>query len=70
MIVLSTGANSTLGEYLKLCKAFFGEDSKATAFIQRKIDGSLLGEAEEVIQSESQMTHLLGMLACEDEVST
>ena len=56
---LSTGANSTLGEYRKLTCAVFGTDSKATAFIDQKIKDSPNGEKEEVLADEGQMAHLL-----------
>ena len=36
MIKLSTGDDSTLGNYLKLCNTFFGDKSKATKFILEK----------------------------------
>ena len=54
---LSTGQDSTLGNYLILCKAVFGEDSEATAFIQERVDKS--GAEDEVIQDENQMLALL-----------
>jgi hypothetical protein len=53
---LSTGQDSTLGEYLKLAKIFGPE---AVAFIQHKIDESPRGANEEVIVDEAQMVHLL-----------
>lgn len=59
MIKLSTGQDSTLGEYLKLSTAFFGAESKATQFIQNKIANSPNGANEEVIADESQMLYLL-----------
>ncbi|MGR5253620.1 hypothetical protein ACPV5S_15590 [Vibrio astriarenae] len=65
MQLLSTGDEPTLGNYLKLCHAFFGEDSKATAFIRDKIAESSKGESELVIASEQQMLMLLGTMALE-----
>ena len=59
MIYLSTGQESTLGEYKKLA-AMFGP--KAVKFIQDKIDASPQGEKEEVLADESQMMHLLGSM--------
>lgn len=56
---LSTGDDATLGNYLKLAKLVFGEDSKAASFIQKKIDESPHGEDEEVVAAESQMIFLL-----------
>lgn len=59
MTKLSTGQDSILGSYLKLATAFFGFESKATAFIQEKINASPKGEKEEVIADEGQMIYLL-----------
>lgn len=42
-----------------LCQAFFGKESRATEFIQKKIDESPNGENEEVWADESQMVCLL-----------
>ena len=67
MRILSTGQESTLGNYLKISKIFFGEDSKATEFIQFKIDNSPSGENEEVIADEEQMVNLLAQMAYIDE---
>jgi hypothetical protein len=60
---LSTGDDSTLGNYRKLAAAFFGEDSKAVSFLDEKIAESPNGENEEVVADEGQMVHLLGTLA-------
>ncbi len=57
---LSTGDKSTLGNYKKLTKAFFGEDSKAVAFLDEKIKESPNGENEAVLTDERQMVYLLG----------
>lgn len=56
---LSTGQDSTLGNYKKLA-VIFGE--KAVAFIQEKIDTSPNGENEEVLADERQMVALLASL--------
>ena len=37
MLKLSTGDDSTLGNYLKLTEAFLGADSKAAEFLRKKI---------------------------------
>jgi len=59
MIKLSTGEESTLKTYKKLA-VIFGE--KAVDFIQKKIDESPNGEAEEVLADERQMLMLLSSL--------
>lgn len=59
---LSTGQDSTLGNYMILTRIFFGEGSKAVAYLQKKIDESPNGAGEEVIAEESQMVHLLGQI--------
>ena len=56
---LSTGQDSTLGEYRKLTVAILGEDSEAVKFLDEKIAESSVGEKEEVIAAESQMLYLL-----------
>ncbi len=56
---LTTGDDSTLGNYLKLTKAVFGVDSPATKFLEKEIEKSTNGENEEVIAAESQMLYLL-----------
>lgn len=65
MIKLSTGDDSTLGVYKKLCVAVFGEDSPQTKFIQTKIDACEKGENEEVIADEAQILALLGSMGAE-----
>lgn len=60
---LSTGDDSTLGNYKKLAVAFFGAESKAVEFLDKKIEESHNGEGEEVIQDEGQMIHLLMTLS-------
>lgn len=62
MIKLSTGQDSTLGNYLALTKAFMGEDSEPAKFLEKKIAESPNGENEEVIADESQMLQLLGSM--------
>lgn len=62
MIKLSTGQDSTLGNYHKLCIAFFGKNSAQTGFIEEKMAKSSNGENEEVVAEEGQMLHLLGSL--------
>ncbi len=59
MIKLSTGQDSTLGSYLKLCLAVFGKDSEQVKFIMDKIAESPNGAHEEVVADESQMLYLL-----------
>ena len=56
---LSTGHDSTLGNYRRLCAAFFGPDSKATAYIDQKIDESPKGVDEPVLADEGQMVMML-----------
>lgn len=63
---LSTGDPSTLGSYLKLCKALFGSESKATKFIEDKIKEARNGENEEVLADERQMLYALVTLANQD----
>ena len=60
---LSTGHDATLGNYLKLATAFFGEESKAVKFLNEKIAESPNGENEEVAADETQMVYLLGTMA-------
>lgn len=59
---LSTGDPSTLGSYLVLCRAFFGSNSNATKFIERKIEQSPNRDKEPVIADERQMVQMLGTL--------
>ena len=60
---LSTGQDSTLGNYRKITVAIFGEDNPAVKFLDEKIAESPNGENEEVIAAESQMVGLLiGMM--------
>lgn len=57
---LSTGDNSTLGNYRKLATGFFGENSNAVKFLDKKINKQ--GENEEVIKDERQTILLLAHL--------
>jgi hypothetical protein len=63
---LSTGDDSTLGSYRKLAAIFFGENSRAVAFLDEKIAASPNGENEEVIADEGQMIYLLGTMYTEE----
>lgn len=63
---LSSGHDSTLGNYRKLCVIFFGEKSDATAFIDKKIAEDPDGENGEVIADESQMLYLLSGVGVPD----
>lgn len=56
---LSTGQDSTLGSYLKLCQLFFGDESVQAKFIREKIATNPNGADEEVIVDEHQMMYLL-----------
>ncbi len=56
---LSTGQDSTLGEYRKLTVALLGEDSPAVKFLDERIAESPDGDKDEVIAAESQMMYLL-----------
>jgi hypothetical protein len=59
MIKLSTGDDSTLGNYRRLAAMFYGEASKAVKFLDDKIAASPKGEDEEVLADETQMIYLL-----------
>jgi hypothetical protein len=59
---LSTGDDSTLGNYRKLSVTFFGADSEAVKFLDKKIAESPNGENEWVIAPESQMMYLLSTM--------
>lgn len=58
--LLSTGEPSTLGVYRKMTAALFGENSKATKFLDEKIADQ--GEDEPVVTDERQMIQLLGQI--------
>jgi len=59
---LSTGADSTLGNYRKLAAVAFGPASDAVEYLDRKIGESPNGEDEEVLADESQMIYLLAKM--------
>ena len=59
---LSTGHPNTLKSWLELCTIFMGEDSKATAFVQKKINESPNGENEEVLADEGQFLYVLSQI--------
>ena len=63
--MLSNGEPSTLGNWHGLCVAFFGEESKATAFIRAKMDDQ--GPDEEVLSDEGQLLHALLQMAQESQ---
>jgi len=52
---LSTGQDSTLGNYKSLCSSFFGDDSPSLKWVNEKISKSRQGENEEIIADEEQM---------------
>ena len=56
---MSTGQDSTLGEYRKNAAAVFGEDSKAVEFLDKQIAESPDGADEEVLADEGQMILVL-----------
>jgi len=58
MKLLSTGQDSTLGNYRKLAEAF-GMSELALKFLDDKIAAAPHGENEEVLADEGQMIHLL-----------
>jgi len=66
---LSTGADSTLGNYRKLASMFFEEGSAPMTFLDRKISESPKGDAEEVIADETQMIQLLMTMSMGDASS-
>lgn len=57
---LSTGQDSTLGNWYKMCAAFFGENTAPTKFIKNKMDEQ--GEDTEVIADEGQLLGVLGKM--------
>lgn len=59
---LTTGHDSTLGNYRALTVAVFGADSPAVAFLDDKIRVSRKGADEEVLADEGQMVYLLGRI--------
>jgi hypothetical protein len=62
MKVLSTGQDSTLGNYRDLAAAVFGHESKAVKYLDDHITNSPDGRDEEVMADESQMIYLLGSM--------
>ena len=64
---LSTGQDSTLGNWLDLSKVFFGAESAAVRFLERKIAESPNGEAEEIIANEGQLLQVLAGLVRDEE---
>ena len=56
---LSTGDPATLGSYLKLCTAVFGEDHPSVEFLKMKIADSPHGLDEGVLADESQMIYAM-----------
>lgn len=56
---LSTGQDSTLGNWLSLCERLFGKSSDATTFVEEKILTSPNKENEEVVASEGQFLMVL-----------
>lgn len=56
---MSTGQDSTLGNWLSLSAAFFGDNSGAVEFLRDKIAKAEKGEQEEVIADERQLLHFL-----------
>lgn len=55
----NTYARNTLGYHYTHCLAFFGEESKATKFLEEKARDSAKGYHEPVLADESQMVHVL-----------
>ena len=62
MIKLSTGVDSTLGNYRDLAASFFGEASSPTKFLDAKIAAYPNGREGEVIAAETQMVRLLTVM--------
>lgn len=59
MLKLSTGDDSTLGNYLKLTIKNFGERSAAVDYIKQKIADASNGADEEVLSDEKQTVGML-----------
>ena len=61
MTKLSTGQDSTLGNYYNLCKLIFGPNSKSAEFFLNKINDptNVNDAAEIIIAPESQMMQLI-----------
>lgn len=56
---LSTGKDSTLGNWIEMSAAVFGEDSEATKFLAIKVEVVNKGLDEEVIANEYQLIMVL-----------
>jgi len=56
---MSTGVDSTLGNWYDLAKSFFGEQSKPALFLAEKIAATPKGRDEEVIADEQQLLQVL-----------
>lgn len=56
---LSTGHDSTLGNWRSLCLVVFGEGSKQIAFLDEQIAKAPKGADEAVIADERQFLHVL-----------
>lgn len=59
---MSTGQDSTLRNWIKMTTIFFGKDSAATAFLEKKATESPNGLDEEVIADEGQLVMVLGKM--------
>lgn len=68
MPIISTGHPSTLATYRMLSAGLWGEDSRAVAFIEKKISESPNGADEGVIADETQMLMLLAQIEYGDIV--
>jgi hypothetical protein len=65
---LSTGADSTLENWLQYSQATFGPESEATKFLEKKAEESPNGIKEEVIADEGQLLMTLAHLAMRDRL--
>lgn len=59
MIKLSSGHDSTLGNWLALVSAVLGRDCPAADFLRAEIERSEKGESEEVLADERQFINVL-----------
>lgn len=59
MNTLSTGQDSTLGNWIRVVQAFFGRDSPALDFLNAEVSKATHGIEEEVIAEERQLIKLL-----------
>ena len=62
ILKLSTGEDSTLGNYRKYAAALFGEISPAVEYLELKIRQSLKAADEPVLADESQVIAMLNTL--------